>query len=505
MAPAMQATQAATQAATQGSAEPGPAEAAEPEAPTRWPLVAPTSETVRHKGAGARKSEWAACDRCNKWRRLPRSVAASSLPDPWYCEMNTWDEQRNRCEVAEERLRYGDGNEQDDLSVIPTVAPDGTQLVMSADSATGYKGVALSSGGKRSRDEAAALPDTAAYRVEYALDKDGNLAPKGAGVRNTRYFASCLEAATWHAASPRAPCSTRACTRACRALLAPPTPPPRRRYAKELHPLWLQAEEARHARRAGEAAEREAARRARQAEAEARREEAEARRQAARLAKLAACAKDAAEQLRGGGGGKGGGGKGGGGKGGGRGGGGKASAAAAATTALVPAGSHEGLPPGWHEERRARASGGSYVVVHGPGGARAASKAEAWRRHSAAAGEGVQLRLPRRKSATGYEGPGTPAVRALPCFISQGEGVARDRRVMAHGARSFHPGQVRAALEAIGLGQYAPALEALGYGEPACMPYLKTLGPQRLREIGLQAGMKPGHASKFADLLFSRS
>ena len=160
---------------------------------------------VRHKGAGARKSEWAACDRCNKWRRLPRSVVASSLPDPWYCEMNTWDEQRNRCEVAEERLRYGDGNEQDDLSVIPTVAQDGTQLVMSADSATGYKGVALSAGGKRSRDEAAALSDTAPYRVEYSMDKDGKLAPKGAGVRKTRYFASCLEAATWHAARPHAP------------------------------------------------------------------------------------------------------------------------------------------------------------------------------------------------------------------------------------------------------------------------------------------------------------
>ena len=225
MAPAMQ----ATQAATQGSAEPGPAEAAEPaaEAPTRWPLAAPTSETVRHKGAGARKSEWAACDRCNKWRRLPRSVAASSLPDPWYCEMNTWDEQRNRCEVAEERLRYGDGNEQDDLSVIPTVAPDGTQLVMSADSATGYKGVALSAGGKRSRDEAAALSDTAPYRVEYSMDKDGKLAPKGAGVRKTRYFASCLEAATWHAARPHARCSTRACPRARSALLTPHTPPPR--------------------------------------------------------------------------------------------------------------------------------------------------------------------------------------------------------------------------------------------------------------------------------------
>ena len=113
------------------------------------------------------------------------------------------------------------------------------------------------------------------------------------------------------------------------------------------------------------------------------------------------------------------------------------------------------------------------MVVHGPGGARAASKPDAWRKHSAAAGEGVQLHLPRTKSATGCEGPGTPAVRT--------------------------------ALEAIGLGQYAPALEALGYGEPTCMPYLKTLGPQRLREIGLQAGMKLGHASKFADLLFSRS
>jgi hypothetical protein len=28
------------------------------------------------------------------------------------------------------------------------------------------------------------------------------------------------------------------------------------------------------------------------------------------------------------------------------------------------------------------------------------------------------------------------------------------------------------------------------------------VGPERLREIGAQAGMKPGHASKFADLLF---
>ena len=409
MAPAMQ----AMAPATQGSAEPGPAEAAEPavEAPTRWPLAAPTSETVRHKGAGARKSEWAACDRCNKRRRLPRSVAASSLPDPWDCEMTTWDEQRNRCEVAEECLRYGDGNEQDDLSVIPTVAPDGTQLVMSADSATGYKGVALSSGGKRSRDEAAALSDTAPYRVEYSMDKDGKLAPKGAGVRKTRYFASCLEAATWHAARPHAPCSTRACTRACCALLTPPTPPPRllagtprrctrcgcRRRRRGRRGASARRRSARHGARASRRARGGAARAPGGGGGAARRRRRGARRRRRGARRRASPgwwrAPSAAEQLRdggGGGGGKVGGGKGGGiGKGGGGRGGGKASAAAAATAALVPAGSHEGLPPGWHEERQARASGGSYLVVHGPGGARAASKAEAWRRHSAAAGEGA--------------------------------------------------------------------------------------------------------------------
>ena len=31
----------------------------------------------------------------------------------------------------------------------------------------------------------------------------------------------------------------------------------------------------------------------------------------------------------------------------------------------------------------------------------------------------------------------------LPCLTSQGEGVARSRRVKAHDVRSFHPGQVR--------------------------------------------------------------
>ena len=30
-------------------------------------------------------AEWAQCSRCEKWRLLPKGVAASSLPDAWTC------------------------------------------------------------------------------------------------------------------------------------------------------------------------------------------------------------------------------------------------------------------------------------------------------------------------------------------------------------------------------------------------------------------------------------
>ena len=39
----------------------------------------------------------------------------------------------------------------------------------------------------------------------------------------------------------------------------------------------------------------------------------------------------------------------------------------------------------------------------------------------------------------------TLKARLLPCLTSQGEGVARSRRVKAHDVRSFHPGQARLA------------------------------------------------------------
>lgn len=44
---------------------------------------------------------WVQCESCNKWRALPATVNASSLPDQWYCSLNIYDK-RNNCNVPEE-------------------------------------------------------------------------------------------------------------------------------------------------------------------------------------------------------------------------------------------------------------------------------------------------------------------------------------------------------------------------------------------------------------------
>lgn len=47
--------------------------------------------------------EWVACEKCQKWRRLPSHISASSLPDVWYCSMNTWDSRAATCDAAEDK------------------------------------------------------------------------------------------------------------------------------------------------------------------------------------------------------------------------------------------------------------------------------------------------------------------------------------------------------------------------------------------------------------------
>ena len=45
---------------------------------------------------------WVQCDRCQKWRLLPPHINMKSLPDVWFCEMNTYDEKRNNCSAKEQ-------------------------------------------------------------------------------------------------------------------------------------------------------------------------------------------------------------------------------------------------------------------------------------------------------------------------------------------------------------------------------------------------------------------
>ncbi|KAJ1608000.1 putative cysteine binding domain-containing protein [Cryptosporidium canis] len=46
--------------------------------------------------------DWAQCELCKKWRRLPLGMNPNTLPEEWVCTMNTWDKVYNSCNVPEE-------------------------------------------------------------------------------------------------------------------------------------------------------------------------------------------------------------------------------------------------------------------------------------------------------------------------------------------------------------------------------------------------------------------
>ena len=107
--------------------------------------------------------------------------------------MNTGDAEHSTCEAAEERLAYGTGKsyrsvEHEDRSILPTEV-DGTALVMSESSASGYKGVFFAQGHSGSQP----------YRVEYGGGPGGEVVGKSSGVRMTKHFATNVEAALWYA------------------------------------------------------------------------------------------------------------------------------------------------------------------------------------------------------------------------------------------------------------------------------------------------------------------
>ena len=49
-------------------------------------------------------TQWVQCERknCKKWRKVPPQINMDSLPEKWYCEMNTWDLDRATCDFNED-------------------------------------------------------------------------------------------------------------------------------------------------------------------------------------------------------------------------------------------------------------------------------------------------------------------------------------------------------------------------------------------------------------------
>lgn len=65
-------------------------------------------ERSQHFETSFDKSErepWVQCDRCQKWRLLPRNVPMESLPERWYCELNKYDPKRNNCNAPEQTAK----------------------------------------------------------------------------------------------------------------------------------------------------------------------------------------------------------------------------------------------------------------------------------------------------------------------------------------------------------------------------------------------------------------
>jgi hypothetical protein len=45
---------------------------------------------------------WVQCNKCTKWRKVPGSIDVESLPDIWYCNLNTWEPLMAKCSVKED-------------------------------------------------------------------------------------------------------------------------------------------------------------------------------------------------------------------------------------------------------------------------------------------------------------------------------------------------------------------------------------------------------------------
>jgi hypothetical protein len=67
---------------------------------------------------------WVQCDKCSKWRSVPLSIDIASLPEEWYCELNTWNSSHNSCDAAEEEQNDDASSNEEEEPTQPTYECD---------------------------------------------------------------------------------------------------------------------------------------------------------------------------------------------------------------------------------------------------------------------------------------------------------------------------------------------------------------------------------------------
>ncbi|KAF0722924.1 hypothetical protein Ae201684_018001 [Aphanomyces euteiches] len=80
-----------------------------PAIPTVLDVIATSGDIDSPMGKGKKiKSpektvlEWAMCDKCKKWRKLPAHVKSATLPEHWFCSMNHWNPVVASCSAPQE-------------------------------------------------------------------------------------------------------------------------------------------------------------------------------------------------------------------------------------------------------------------------------------------------------------------------------------------------------------------------------------------------------------------
>ena len=70
---------------------------------SHWAQAIKTTNASTLAAAQERETvDWVQCNKCHKWRKLLPGVDVDSLPDVWYCSLNTWDNRFASCTAAEQ-------------------------------------------------------------------------------------------------------------------------------------------------------------------------------------------------------------------------------------------------------------------------------------------------------------------------------------------------------------------------------------------------------------------